>query len=118
LTHDFAPFGGAVGYEDYVANLCCFKSGTGDAGFFNQHLDVEEASELETAADATVLANFRGELLLIRNPCGIEGGLKLNDVALSQRRWGVASQQLPKRLELEQTRTGVGEGLGNRRHAF
>src|ERR1019366_4279711 len=84
LTHDFAPLGSAVGDEDNDADLAGFKSGAGNAGFLDQLLDFGQAGEFETCADTTILADFRGELLLGFNPCAIERRQKFRDAALAQ----------------------------------
>src|SRR5258707_166734 len=58
LAYDFAPLGSAVGDEDYVADLGSFKSGSSNAGFLNQPLDVGEARKFEAPADTAILADF------------------------------------------------------------
>ena len=117
LTHDFAPLGGAVGYQNNVADLAGLKSGSGNAGFLDQLSDFEQAGEFEASADAAILADFRGELVLGFNPCVVERRQKLGDAALAQWRRGVAGQQVAQRLELEQARAGVRYGMGHEGHA-
>ncbi len=118
LTHDFAPLGSAVGDEDNVADLAGFKSGSGNAGFLDQLPDFGQPGEFETSADTTIVADFRGELLLGFNPCAIERRQKFRDATLAQRRRGVAGEQVAQGLELEQARTSVGDRIGHEGHAF
>src|SRR5208282_2012174 len=122
LTHDFAPLCGPVGNKDNVADLAGFESGPGNAGFLDQLFDFGQAGEFKASADTTILADFGRELLLGFNPRAIERRQKFRDAALSQRRRGVAGEQLAQRLELEQARTGVGHGIGHeigrKGHAF
>src|SRR5208283_2589311 len=83
LTHDFSPLGCAVGDEDNVADLGGFERGSRDAGFLDQLFYFRQAGEFEASADAAILANFRGELLLDSNPGMIERRHKLSDAALT-----------------------------------
>ena len=117
LTHDFAPLRSAVGDQDNVADLAGFKSGSGNAGFFDQLSDFGQPGEFESSADPAILADFRGELVLGFNPCVVERRQKFGEPALAQWRRGVAGQQVAERLELEQPRTRVGHGMGHEGHA-
>ena len=117
LTDDFAPLGSAVGNEDNVADLGGFEGGTGNAGFLDELVDFGQAHEFETSADAAILADFGGELLLVFDPRAIERRQEFRDAALAERGRGVAGEQVAQGLELEQARAGVGHGIGDERHA-
>jgi hypothetical protein len=83
MQGDLAPFGGAIDYEDYVANFRGLESGAGDARFFDEKNDVEEGGEIEAAADAAEIANFVGELLLGFDPGAVGGGGERGDALMA-----------------------------------
>jgi hypothetical protein len=118
LTDDFAPLGSAVGDENNVSDLAGLKSRSGNAGFLDRLPDFGQPGEFETSADAPILADFGGQLLLGFNPCAIERREKFSDAALAQRRRCVADEQVSQGLELEQARTGVEDRIGYEGHAF
>ena len=68
MLGDLAPFGGAVDYQDYVADLGGFQSDAGDAGLFDEVSDVDEAGKVEASSDAAEFTDFGGELLLGLDP--------------------------------------------------
>ena len=71
-------------------------------------LTSRQSGEFKASADAAILADFGGELLLGFNPRAIERRDKFRDAALAQRRRGVAREQFAQGLKLEQARAGVG----------
>ena len=73
LADDFAPLGCAVGDHDHVADFAGFEGRSGDEGLLHWLLDFGQADEFKTPANAAILANLGGELLLGFNPCAVEG---------------------------------------------
>jgi hypothetical protein len=68
MVRNFAPFGGTINDQDYIANLGGLESDSGDTRFLDQVVDVYERGKFEAAAHASELANLAGELLLALDP--------------------------------------------------
>ena len=61
MEHDLAPFGGAIDDQNHVANLGGLESGTRNARFLHEQINVDESGKIETSADPSELSNLLSE---------------------------------------------------------
>ncbi len=104
------PGGDVVGEAGDGLQFGSFESDFGDARLVGELGGIEEAAERDGDLLLDQKADFAGELMLVRDPCLVSGGLEGENGRAADRRSGETGHQRQQRLPLESGEVGVRDG--------